>query len=155
MEGGSTPRDAEEAGDRLAAEKAIREAEAAYDDAWNAADVGVLAGAFVADATVIDPFGNVVAGREGIRSAFGTLLAGRALGSTHSSTILGVRFVTGDVALADGEAVIEGLTGADGEPMPPLIHRFTDVFVLRAGRWRLSQVRAYVLMEGQGPLETP
>lgn len=138
----------------LAAEAAIREVEAAYDRAWNAGDVEALVRPFVAEATLIDPFGNVVAGSDGIRSAFSRLLAGRASGSTHAATILGVRFVTEDVALADGEAVIEGLTGPEGEALPPLTHRFTDVFVLRGGSWRISQIRAYVLMEGRGPLET-
>ena len=109
---------------------------------------------FVAEATLIDPFGNVVTGGEGIRRSLGGLLAGRARGSTHAGTILGVRFVTHDVALADGEAVIEGLTGPGGEALPALTHRFTDVFVLRDGSWRISQIRAYVLMDGRGPLET-
>jgi hypothetical protein len=58
------------------------------------------------------------------------------------------------VALADGEAVITGLTGPEGEGLPALTHRFTDVFVLRDGAWRISQIRAYVLMDGRGPMET-
>jgi uncharacterized protein (TIGR02246 family) len=141
--------------DRLAAaEVAIREVETAYDHAWNAGDVEALVRPLVAEATLIDPFGNVVVGRDGIRRAFNGLLAGRASGSTHASTILGVRFVTTDVALADGEAVIEGLAGPGGEALPRLTHRFTDVFVLRDGAWRISQIRAYVLMDGRGPLET-
>jgi uncharacterized protein (TIGR02246 family) len=144
----------QEAGQNEAAETAIREVEAAYDRAWDAADVDGLLRPLVAGATVIDPFGNVVEGREAIRRAFRTLLAGRARGSTHASTILGVRFVTAEVALADGEAVIEGLSGADGVAMPGFVHRFTDVLVLVAGRWRIAHVRAYVHLPGTGPLET-
>jgi uncharacterized protein (TIGR02246 family) len=144
----------DEAGRLSAAEAAIRDAEAAYDRAWDAADVDGLVAPFVAGATLIDPFGNVVTGSDEIRRALSGLLAGRASGSTHAGTILGVRFVTQDVALADGEAVITGLTGPAGEPLPPLTHRFTDVFVLRGGVWRISQIRAYVLMPGRGPLET-
>lgn len=140
--------------ERSRAEATIRAAEAAYDRAWDAGDVDALVRPFVAEATLIDPFGNVVTGGEGIRRSLGGLLAGRARGSTHAGTILGVRFVTQDVALADGEAVIEGLTGPGGEALPALTHRFTDVFVLRDGSWRISQIRAYVLMDGKGPLET-
>lgn len=142
------------AGERSRAEATIREAEAAYDRAWDAGDVDALVRPFVPDATLIDPFGNVVTGEDGIRRALAGLLAGRGRGSTHAGTILGVRFVTHDVALADGEALIEGLTGPDGEALPALTHRFTDVFVLRDGDWRISQIRAYVLMDGRGPLET-
>jgi uncharacterized protein (TIGR02246 family) len=154
MDHGSPGREGTEADRFAAAEAAIREAEATYDRAWGARDVDALVRPLVAEATLIDPFGNVVVGRDAIRQALGGLLAGRARGSTHASTILGVRFVTKDVALADGEAVIEGLTGPEGEALPPLIHRFTDVFVLRDGRWRISQIRAYILMDGRSPLET-
>ena len=62
-----------------------------------------------------------------------------------------MRFVSDDVALADGEAVIEGLRGPDGGVMPPLVHRFTDVLVRQDGSWRIAQVRAYVFMDGPRP----
>jgi hypothetical protein len=62
-----------------------------------------------------------------------------------------VRFVTEDVALADGEAVIEGLQRPDGGAMRPLVHRFTDVLVRGEEGWRIAQVRAYVLMDGPRP----
>lgn len=132
-------------------EAAIRTLEAAYDADWNAADLGALTSRFTLDATVVDPFGGVSSGRAEIEWLLGTLLAGSGRGSTHSSTIQGVRFVTDDVALADGEAVIEGLRRPDGSGIPPIVHRFTDVLVRGRGGWRIAQVRAYVLMEGPRP----
>ncbi len=57
-----------------------------------------------------------------------------------------MRFVTDDVALADGEAVIEGLKAPDGGALPPIVHRFTDVLVRGGGGWRIAQIRAYVFM---------
>jgi hypothetical protein len=62
-----------------------------------------------------------------------------------------VRFVSDDVALADGEAVIEGLKDPGGGVMPPLVHRFTDVLVRLDGSWRIAQIRAYVFMDGPRP----
>jgi uncharacterized protein (TIGR02246 family) len=132
-------------------EAAIRALEAAYDGAWNAADIDALTASFTPDATILDPFGGVSSGREEIGRLLGALLAGSGRGSTHAGTILGVRFVTGDVALADGEAVIEGLSAPDGSPAPPIVHRFTDVLVRTGEGWRIAQIRAYVLMEGPRP----
>ena len=59
--------------------------------------------------------------------------------------------MTDDVALADGEAVIEGLRDQSGAVIPPVVHRFTDVMIKRDGRWHIAQVRAYVLMDGPRP----
>jgi uncharacterized protein (TIGR02246 family) len=132
-------------------EAAIRALEAAYDAAWDAADLRALTAPFTADATIVDPFGGVSTGRAEIERLLGDLLAGSGRGSTHAGEILAVRFVTGDVALADGEAVIEGLTAPDGSTMPPIVHRFTDVLVRGDGGWRIAQIRAYVLMEGPRP----
>jgi uncharacterized protein (TIGR02246 family) len=132
-------------------EAAIRALEAAYDSAWNAADLEALTAPFTPDATIVDPFGGVSSGRAEIGRLLGTLLAGSGRGSTHAGAIRGVRFVTEDVALADGEAVIEGLKRPDGGAMPPIVHRFTDVLVRGEEGWRIAQVRAYVLMDGPRP----
>ena len=136
---------------RSSDEAAIRALEAAYDAAWNAADLPALTAPFTPDATIVDPFGRVSTGRAEIERLLGTLLAGRGRGSTHAGEILGVRFVTGDVALADGEAVIEGLKAPDGGALPPIVHRFTDVLVRDGGGWRIAQIRAYVFMDGPRP----
>jgi uncharacterized protein (TIGR02246 family) len=136
---------------RSSDEAAIRALEAAYDAAWNAADLPALTAPFTPDATIVDPFGGVSAGRAEIERLLGTLLAGSGRGSTHAGKILGVRFVTGDVALADGEAVIEGLKAPDGGALPPIVHRFTDVLVRAGEGWRIAQIRAYVFMEGPRP----
>ena len=136
---------------RSSDEAAIRALEAAYDAAWNAADIEALTAPFTPDATIVDPFGGVSTGRAEIERLLGTLLAGSGRGSTHAGTILGVSFVTDDVALADGEAVIEGLSAPDGSAMPRIVHRFTDVLVRGDEGWRIAQIRAYVLMEGPRP----
>ena len=105
----------------------------AYDAAWNAADLPALTAPFTPDAMIIDPFGGVSFGRAAIARLLAPLLAGSGRGSTHASTIHGVSFVSDDVALADGEAVIEGLHDAEGNVMPTVVHRFTDVLVAQGG----------------------
>ena len=143
--------DSRESRPRSLDEAAIRALEAAYDAAWNAADLDALTEPFTADATIVDPFGGVSVGRAEIGSLLADLLKGAGRGSTHAGAILGVRFVSDDVALADGEAAIEGLKGPDGGVVPPLVHRFTDVLVRQDGRWRIAQIRAYVFMDGPRP----
>ena len=131
--------------DRAADEAAIRAVEAAYDRAWDAGDVAAILRLCDADVVVIDPFGGTSVGREGMGRLLSSLFDGAGKGSTHSSEIVGVHFVTDDVALADGEATIEGFAAspAGGES---LRHRFTDVLVRGAEGWRIAQVRAYVFM---------
>jgi len=74
------------------------------------------------------------------------LLAGVGRGSTHSSEIMSIHFVTDDVALVDGEAVIEGFSADDGSAMARLRHRFTDVLVIGEGGWLITHVPAHVFM---------
>ncbi len=126
-------------------EAAIRDLEAAYDRAWAAADLVALAECLAPGATAIDPFGDVSEGTEEITRLLGGLLSGSALGSTHTSTIVGVRFVSGDVALADGQATIEGFRMPDGSTR--VTHRFTDVVVRRDDGWRIAHIRACALGE--------
>jgi uncharacterized protein (TIGR02246 family) len=139
------------AGSRSHDEAAIRSLEAAYDAAWNAADLDALTAPFTPEATIVDPFGGVSVGRDEIGRLLATLLAGAGRGSTHAGAILGVRFVTDNVALVDGEAVIEGLKAPAGSVLPALVHRFTDVLVKSDGSWRIAQIRAYVFMDGPRP----
>lgn len=68
-----------------------------------------------------------------------------------SATRKPIAALRGDVALADGEAVIEGLKAPDGGALPPIVHRFTDVLVRDGGGWRIAQIRAYVFMDGPRP----
>jgi uncharacterized protein (TIGR02246 family) len=143
--------DVRQAAARAVDEAAIRALEADYDHAWDAADIDGLITHFAADALIIDPFGGTSSGSAEIARLLGALLEGPGRGSTHAGTILGVHFVTDDVALADGEAVIDGLRTA-GEGSPTVVrHRFTDVLVRRDGVWRIAQIRAYAFLDGPRP----
>lgn len=112
-------------------ERAIRALEAAYDDAWNRADI---------DALIVDPRGGVTRGRDDIRRLLSQVVGSGGAASTHVSEIVRVEFVTPDVALVDGRAHIEGLP--EDQAGKGLVHRFTDVIVWRDQRWQIAHIRA-------------
>ena len=123
-------------------EAAIRAIEASYDRAWNSADIAGLMSVLEPDVVIISPLGQLSVGAAQAQQLLQNFLSGPGLGSTHTSLAKRVSFVTDDVALFDGNARIEGPRLAG-----PLIHDFTDVFVRRAGQWRIAHIRAYVFMD--------
>jgi len=123
-------------------ESAVRAVESAYDAAWNAGDLPTLLQLLTEDVVIINPYGEMLRGRSAVEASFTELFDGAARGSTHSSQIRAVHFVSPDVALVDAEAVISGF-GAGPEP---LRHSFTDVLVRTSDGWRIDQVRAYAFI---------
>ncbi|HNR02077.1 MAG TPA: SgcJ/EcaC family oxidoreductase [Anaerolineaceae bacterium] len=128
--------------DQASEENAVRAVEIAYDAAWTAGDAGALLALFTPDAVIINPYGEVWQGLTQIEPALKAFLAGEGAGSSHSSRLKVVFFVTPEVALVEGEATLVGKNFNGGA----LVHRFTDVLVKRQSVWRINQVRAYTFM---------
>jgi uncharacterized protein (TIGR02246 family) len=127
-------------------EAKIRAVESAYDQAWNGGEPTSILKLFTNDVVVISPSGETSNGITEIERSLASLFARMAKGSKHASEISAVRFVTKDVALVDGQATVEGLRAENGNPLPEIRHRFTDVLVKTDDRWLIAQVRAYVFM---------
>lgn len=121
-------------------EELIRKVETAYDRAWQDGDVDGLVACLTIDALLITPRGEVAMGHNEIRNVLSKFLDGPAKGSTHTSRVTRVNFVTNDVAVVDGEALVEGMEFADSST---LTHRFTDILVRSGDVWLIAQVRAY------------
>lgn len=119
-------------------EAGVQAVEVEHDRAWCAGDIDALLQCMRSDAVLVNPRGEVAQGAEEIRQALGSFVCGEAAGSTHETRVERVTFVRDDIAVVDGRAFIRGGV-ADIE------HRFTDVLVRDAGRWLISQVRAYEL----------
>ena len=117
----------------------VRDLEGAYDEAWCAGDLDGLLGCFAANAVIVNPRGEVAYGIDEIRQALGSFLAAEAAGSAHSSTVERISFVTDDVAVIDGRALV---SQADGSSLD---HAFTDVARRIDGQWRLVHIRGYGL----------
>lgn len=123
-------------------EELIRKTEAAYDHAWQEGDVEGIVTCLTKDAVLISPRGEVACGHQEIRNLLGEFLGGTAKGSTHTGRIIRINFVTDDVAVVDGEALIEGVEFADLSTLAH--HMFTDVLVRSGDIWLIAQIRAYV-----------
>lgn len=113
--------------------------ELAYDQAWTAGDLTRLRGLFTSDAVIITPNGDVLTGIAEIEEGLRSVMAQPAR-KVHASTIDAVHFVTADVAIVDGHAVLDAAAGAESEAR--LLHRFTDILVRQDGVWRIAHVRA-------------
>ena len=127
---------------RLRNEELIRKTEAAYDHAWQEGDVEGIVTCLTNDAVLISPRGEVACGHQEIRNLLGEFLGGTAKGSTHTGRIIRINFVTDDVAVVDGEALIEGVEFTDLSTLAH--HMFTDVLVRSGDIWLIAQIRAYV-----------
>ena len=124
-------------------EAAVRAVESAYDVAWNAGDVAAVLSLLTDRVVITNPSGETTAGRDEAATSFTALMDGPARDSEHTSEVVAVRFVTPEVALADGVATISGF----GRHSEPLRHNYTDVLVRTPDGWRIDQVRAYVFMQ--------
>ena len=125
---------------RHPAEELIRQTESSYDKAWKHGDIEAIMACFTNDAVLISPRGDVAIGAEQIRNLLGNFIGSEAKGSTHTSRINRISFVTDDVAVVDGEAFIEG---SEGMSESVRHHIFTDILVRSENKWLISQIRAH------------
>ena len=123
-------------------ESDVRALECAYDEAWTSGDLGRLLSFFAPDAVIVTPYGDVWKGLPDIEEGLREVMSQPSRG-THTSTINGVHFVTADVALVDGRAILHTHEAQATAGDHPLLHSFSDVVVKRDGVWRIAHVRAY------------
>lgn len=133
--------------DRANDEAAIRALEAAYDTAWHDGNIEALVACLTESAVVVNPRGQMARSRAEIGRMLREFLDGPAKGSKHTSVIFRVEFVTKDVAIVDGQAVLDDLEATNRSKALSLTHRFTDVVVRRNGAWAIAHVRGYVISD--------
>jgi uncharacterized protein (TIGR02246 family) len=115
-------------------EQAVRQAVAAYADAFNKADAAGIIAAWATDAEYVDESGKVTKGRDAVANLFKQFL-GANKGAKMALQVTSLRVLKGDVALVDGTAT---LTGADGSIDDG---RFTSVWAKADGKWLVQTVR--------------
>jgi len=120
--------------DRAADEAAIRKVIQAFLDTREANDPAALGALLTADVDQQQTSGNTRRGREAVVS--GSLATQQATGGTRTITVDALRFVSADVAIADGRYDSTGR--ADGSDQ-----RMLTSMVLRreGGAWKIAAIR--------------
>jgi uncharacterized protein (TIGR02246 family) len=115
-------------------EAAIRSVVAKYVDAREHSDAKVIEALFTADADQLVSSGEWRKGRDAV--VRGTMANSQATGGTRTVTVETIRFVTRDVAIADGKYEIAGMTNGQ-------TRRMWSSFVLSrtGGGWRIAAIR--------------
>ena len=113
---------------------AIRKRHDEWCEAWNKHDAKAMAGFFVADGDVINPFGRHAKGTAEIEKLFTGEQSGPMAGTTYSGTIENIRYI-GDVAIVDVAGEITGMKTAEGAAAPPFKHHVTWIARKVDGKW--------------------
>jgi uncharacterized protein (TIGR02246 family) len=81
---------------------------AAATAAWTAKDAAAYAAIYSEDAVMTNPVGARMVGREAIRAGHAFLFSGPFAGSTQTITVVGVRYLTGTIAIVDQDVRLTG-----------------------------------------------
>jgi uncharacterized protein (TIGR02246 family) len=115
-------------------EAVIREVVAKYVDARERIDPKSVEELFTSDADQLVSSGEWRKGREAVVS--GTMASSRSAEGKRSITVESVRFLTADVAIADGRYELAGLAGGETRRM------WTTLVLKRTGKsWRIAAIR--------------
>ena len=115
-------------------EAPIREIVSQYVDARERIDPQAVEALFTSDADQLVSSGEWRKGRDAV--VRGALASSRSTGGKRTITVEQVRFVTPDVAIADGRYELTGLTGGAARSMwATLVLKKTD------NEWRITAIR--------------
>jgi uncharacterized protein (TIGR02246 family) len=121
-------------------DRAIRQAAAAYAEAFNKGRLEQLLEHWDADAEYIDESGKVTQGRKAIGALLRKSLEGLK-GCKLSMGVKSVRLLTPEVALQDGRASLV-------KPDETVVTPYTAVWVKKDSQWRLRSIRDLADAEG-------
>lgn len=123
---------------------------AAFDAAWNAGSAAAYAALYTEDAEFINPLGVIFTGRPAIQGVHSFLFGNPFAGSTHTSDVRSVLFLTGTIAVVNLDVRLTGFVRLPPglSPTQPgvLLSRERLVLVKRRGEWSIlmNQVTAVV-----------
>lgn len=122
-----------------------------FSAAWNQHDAKLMAGFFLADGDLINPFGRQAKGTEEIEKLFAGEQSGPMAGTTYSGTIESIRYLDDDLAVVDMAGEITGMKNPDGSAAQPFKHHVTWMLEKKHGKWLASAVRAFVYIPAPKP----
>jgi uncharacterized protein (TIGR02246 family) len=120
-----------------AEEKPVRDAVAAFAQAYSKPDVQALTALFTDDADVVDSAGEETRGKVALAEMYVQSFQDTP-GLKLESEVQEVRFLTPDVARANGRSRLTTGTGEASE-----YTRFSTLLIRRDGRWLVGEIREY------------
>jgi uncharacterized protein (TIGR02246 family) len=112
--------------------------------AWNSHDGATLAGFFVTDGSLINPFGERADGRDAVGAMYSEYFGGMLRDTSTTFNLASVRDIEQDHAFADGEQTINA---ADGSVL--LVVHVASLMRRESGEWHFVDSRPYAFAPRQ------
>jgi uncharacterized protein (TIGR02246 family) len=116
-------------------ERAIRDIQGRWDDAWNRHDVRALSSLVAEDVRFVNVAGVVLTGRGEFEALQSRTHAMQFKESVRSVTGTDIKFLTSDIAVAHVRWGMRGDKDADGTPRQPRHGVMMQVLMKRDGKW--------------------
>jgi uncharacterized protein (TIGR02246 family) len=116
-------------------EKAIRDLQARWDDAWNRHDVKALSALVAEDVRFVNVAGAVLTGRAEFEALQSRTHAMQFKESARSVAGTDIKFLTPDIAVAHVRWGMRGDKDPDGTPRQPRHGVMMQVLMKRDGKW--------------------
>jgi uncharacterized protein (TIGR02246 family) len=131
-------------------EAAIRASEEAFAAAWAAHDAKAMAAFWAPDGDLINPSGRLAKGRAEIEKLFQDEHAMAMKQSTYKPGLLTVRFVEPDIAFAESDSEISGITNPDGTSAPTMKVHVNRLVRKKGGKWWIVAARPVIYPPAPG-----
>jgi len=126
-------------------ETAIKKVFKEVGEAWAAGDAKGLASHWVADGSLINPFGQAAWTRDEVEQVAAADLQ-TMKGSTQTFEDFKFRFIMGGFALVDCTATISGMKNADGTEAPAKQFHLVGAVAKRGAKWQALSIRPYAFV---------
>lgn len=135
-------------------ERTIRGFGDAFALHWVNADATNLADLWAVDGDIVHPDGRTERGRETIRTNRAALfMRPEYRGSKHPMTIVNIRCLTSEIAVADGKWELRGVSDSARKVLPTFEGQLTLVMNRGSGRWTIDAYR-YTQKPAAAPMPT-
>lgn len=112
--------------------------------AWNRHDSTALAAFWLPDGDLLNPFGRWAKGRDEVAKLLAEEHSTVMKATTFTVDAVSVRTPSPNVAVADSDITIAGMTGPDGSMMPPRKMHVAMVWVNKRGTWSIMAGRPMI-----------
>ncbi|HVN33258.1 MAG TPA: SgcJ/EcaC family oxidoreductase [Thermoanaerobaculaceae bacterium] len=135
------------------ATQAIEKRTGEFVAAWNHHDPSAMAAVWAPDGDLMNPFGRWAKGREGVAKLLTEEHSTMMKATTFTTNAIAVRILAPNVALADWDFTVAGITAPDGSTVPTQKLHGANVWVKTGGTWFLLAGRPMIpaSLPGQMP----